>query len=608
MPSKEKLTKIIHDFRKKHALESGDEHVVLSLHLMSKHLIDRNASFDQTSKGGADEGIDGWFLSETNDLLYVYQSKFSESKTLVLGGIDDLKRAVSWLEKVIVDGKVDKVPQNPGLYNLYKRLAHWRDHIKKIVFVLVSPFDRNELEDTTECDELRRQLITSRLMSHMKNIKGKLDFVIEEYSTETSLPTSIKKYEIETIDKSMMYLRKNSYLSLAYVNLVDLVELYRQRGYLLFDKNIRLSLVGTKKAREKLVHPLENTFGAICNGTVSAEIFPFYHGGVTVAAKSNTSNDMQLLSLEEPCIINGCQTIVIADTYLRRLERATDAQTLSNFKKIKVIAKIVIGTSNDELREITNCNNRQNPIENWQLFSNDPIHIEIEYILKEYGIFYERQEGRFKMLMKHTDTARLYPNTNNTYVELFRLGQIICLCRRNLQWSAKPSEIFLNKRNHDSVFDKYIPKCPHDIILVRNLFLACRRALTNYLALQVHATNEATQKIFSKPIVKAYMYYIAVMYMYQSMGKRDLLYGYSQTLNKIASPTLVDEFESFNRRVVTKTKEWYLKESKNLNVNVSSKRLNDFLDDLLIENGLNTDEGSLPFSARSIDWSEYEEE
>jgi|GEM_PF-1731165 len=608
MVPKEKLLKIIQDFRKKYALESEDEHVVLSIHLMSKHSIDKNASLDQTSKGGGDEGIDGWFLSEDEGSLYVYQSKFSESKTLVLSGLNDLNRGVLWLEKVIVDGKVDKIPKNPVLYNLYTVLSQSKDRIRKIVFILVSLFDTNELEDLPECDELKRTLINSRLMNHMKNINGKIDFVIEEYSSDPSLPTSVKKYEIEAIDKSLINLRKNSYLSLAYISLFDLVLLYRQRGYLLFDKNIRLSLVGTKKAREKLVHPLENTFDAICNGTISPEIFPFYHGGVTIAAKTNTSTDIQLLSLEEPCIINGCQTIVIADDYLHRLERIADAQALSNFKRIRVIAKIVIGTSNDELREITNCNNRQNPIENWQLFSNDPIHIEIEYILKEYGIFYERQEGRFDTLMKRTDVARLYPNTNNTYVEIFNLGQVVCLCRKNLQWSAKPSEIFLNKRNHDSIFDNYVPKCPYDIILLRNLFLACRRALTNYLSLQIHAASESTQKIFSKPIVKASIYYIAVIYMYQTEEKLSLLCEYSKRLNKIAPPPLVDEFESFYRRVVAKTRDWYLEESKNLSVNVSSKRLDEYLNGLCIEYRISLDEGRLPFSSRSIDWSRYDED
>jgi hypothetical protein len=99
------------------------------------------------------------------------------------------------------------------------------------------------------------------------------------------------------------------------------------------------------------------------------------------------------------------------------LEKSSNnEEALARFKQIKVIAKVVVGTTNDELKEITNANNRQNPIENWQLFSNEPIHIEIEQILKENGVFYERQKGKFDSVMKNADNAKFYFNTKGAYI------------------------------------------------------------------------------------------------------------------------------------------------------------------------------------------------
>jgi hypothetical protein len=110
-----------------------------------------------------------------------------------------------------------------------------------------------------------------------------------------------------------------------------------------------------------------------------------------------------------------------------------------------VVAKVVVGVSNDELKEITNANNRQNPIENWQLFSNEPIHILIEEALKDSGVFYERQKGKFDSLIKNADNAKYYPNTNGTYLRVVDLAQVIALAKNSMQWAAKPGDIFLNK-------------------------------------------------------------------------------------------------------------------------------------------------------------------
>ena len=70
-----------------------------------------------------------------------------------------------------------------------------------------------------------------------------------------------------------------------------------------------------------------------------------------------------------------------------------------------MIAKIVVGITSDDFKEVTNANNRQYPVEGWQLFSNEPIHIEVEQTLKDVGVFYERQEGKFDAVMHRAVNA-----------------------------------------------------------------------------------------------------------------------------------------------------------------------------------------------------------
>jgi len=309
------------------------------------------------------------------------------------------------------------------------------------------------------------------------------------------------------------------------------------------------------------------------------------------------------ISLEAPSIINGCQSIVISHDFLRRLEQRKAFEAIEKFKEIKVIAKVVVGTSNDELKEITNSNNRQNPIENWQLFSNEPVHIEIEAALKDIGVFYERQRGKFAAVMRNADNAKYYHATRTTFVRVVDLAQIVSLTRGNIQWAAKPSDVFTNKESHDKCFDRYVVRNPRDIVFTWNLYKALKRGLNKYLELPTHVNSNAPA-VFKKPVVRAYMYSIALQYFYQSSSKRYVRSEYSNSLLKIANPRLVDEVQGFFQRTVLKTREWYSEESKDLTLELSKKKTDAFFAGLALELRVDPD-GALPFSDKPLDWREY---
>ncbi|MBI2419622.1 MAG: AIPR family protein [Ignavibacteriales bacterium] len=605
MQKKENCLKLIKSFRSKHAIETSDENIIATIHLMNTHGVDANTALDQSSRSGNDHGIDAWYYNEVSKALFIYQSKLTESKTMALRGFGDLDYAKSWLEKVIIDGIVDQIPNdNHCLFNLYTTLGRVRLIIKKVCFVLISPFDSMELEDAQDYINFQSELIKSKLNSHFhQNLNGKLGADVSDYNLEYGIPSEVKVYPINKIPDAQIDLRKNANLDLAYVTLYSLVELFRQRGNILFDKNVRLSLNNTKEGRERLVHPMEMTLDMITSGKLSPNIFPFYHIGITLAATSASNGEMNLLNLEAPSIINGCQTITISNEYLKRLEKQQNEEAINLFKEIKVIAKVVVGITNDELKEITNSNNRQNPIENWQLFSNEPIHIEIEATLKDLGVFYERQKGKFDSVMKNIENAKYYSATNGTFLSVVDVGQLIALSRKMLQWAAKPSEIFLNRENHDKIFDRDIPKYPKDLVFTSNMFKALKRGLNKYLELPVHANSSAPQ-IFKKQPIRNNIYFLALIYFYQADNKFTLRNNYSISLMKKASQILVDETQPFYQKVITKTKNWYTIESKNLEIEVSKKRTDDYFRGLAIELGINISDGVLPFSATAIDWSE----
>lgn len=605
MITKDECCNAVKNFRAKQGVEASDENIIATVHLMNTHGLDLHSAMDQSSRSGNDHGIDAWFYDDKANDLSVYQSKLTESRAAALRGLGDLDYARQWLEEVLIDGAVTAIPDNHCLFNLYTALAQRKESIRKVNFLLLSPFEKNEMEDLPDYDEFTKALVKSKLNEFMRGARsGKLDAGFVQYNLESGLPERIKTYPITKIPNARVDLRKNAYLDLAYISLHSLIELYRQRGNVLFDKNVRLSLINVKKAKERLVHPLEETLEQITKGLLSPNIFPFYHIGITISASSSIDEDGNLMSLEAPSIINGCQTITIAQEFLKTLEKAKNDEAIERFKQIKVVAKVVVGVSNEELKEITNANNRQNPIENWQLFSNEPIHIEIEQTLKDSGVFYERQEGKFDSLMRNAENAKYYPNTNGTFIKVVDLAQVITLARGSIQMAAKPGDVFLNKQNHDQAFDQKIAKYSRDMVFCSNLQKCIKRGLNNYLELPTHANSNAPT-IFRKPIVRNYVSRLALLYFYQNPNKESLRADYSRGLLRIAS--MGDEMETFFMKVVSKVKIWYTSESKDLTVDVSKKSMETFFKTLETELAIDSEDGPIPFGSRAINWKEYEE-
>ena len=122
-----------------------------------------------------------------------------------------------------------------------------------------------------------------------------------------------------------------------------------------------------------------------------------------------------------------------------------------------------------------------------------------------------------------------------------------------------------------------------------------KRALNNYLELPTHS-NDYTQIIYKRQIIRAHMFYLALLYFYQNDSKFFIIKDYSKSLLKIASTNLVSEYESFYQKIITKTKNWYLDESKNLSQELSSKKLDNYFNNLAIELGIDIEQGNIPFT------------
>lgn len=592
------LTKYIEKiraFKAKHGLAGSEKDLAATIHLMSEHRIDKDKAIDQSSKSNTDHGIDGWYYNDDDKTLFIYQSKCSEVKNLVINGIDDLSYACDWLGQVIVDKQLQKTPVNSTLINLHRELSGKTGEINQINFTLISPYSESDLLTVNGYDKASNTFLRSPLIGKFHKQDIKISLNISPYNFSMSVPAVVKKYPVEKLPSATKKLHDGAQLHLAYLSLYSLVKLYEERGDVLFHKNVRMSLMPLKQtSRHRVISPMKQTFESICSGELDADIFPFFHGGITVYANSTEPGTHRSESLlEAPYVLNGCQTITIAHSYYKEI--ADDKIKLERFKTISVIAKIVESADSEVVREITICNNRQNPIEDWQLYSNDPVHCNIEFSLKDLGIFYERQKGKFESENKKTDFYIDYPNTNASYIDLEGLAQVIALCKREHQFTAKQSQIFSSKEHHQLIFSDDIHNYAKDMLYCVNLFKAVKRA-TEYAIYNVYK-NQDNIILFKKPIVRAHLWWILLIYYYQ---RKNVFEKAATSLFRSASSSLVEEMTGIAERNIIRKSKSFIEKNLSVKGEVSVKKLTPFFEkELAVEIGIDLKNGVLPFTLRS---------
>ncbi len=584
----------VRKFQAEHGIDGTAENIITAIHLMNDHTVDYNSAIDQTSRSGYDYGIDGWYYDVDSKVLFIYQSKLTESKPTILLGVSSLLQAGEWLRNAIIDDNIGESIKNTSIGNLVRKLSAVKDEIKQINLILLSPFNNSDL-GTAGIKEAHDKIRLSEFFKQFVKRGIKINYEPKVYNLSSNISIEIKKYPVTKIPETTIIIEGKAKLDLSYVSLYSLVKLYEQRGDVLFHKNVRYSLASFNDSKQRVVNPMRKTLDDICSGKLDPGVFAFYHVGITIAAASSEAEFHGEESLESPFVLNGCQTISIAHQYYLELKKAKKDDKIQILKNIQVIAKIVVGASDELVRDITISNNRQNAIENWQLFSNDPIHCNVEKALEDIGVFYERQKGKFNSLSKKTSVHAKYQNTNDTFIDLETLGQIIAICKEEHQLSAKPSLIFVTKEQHDKIFDDTIHLYPRDILYTFNLFKAVKRAIDNSVT-ETYADQENVD-LFKKPIVRAHLWWILMLYAYQ---RPDVFEKASKLVNKKAQDFLTSIQSFATRKLIREIKQFY-RAKQGVKGDVHTSELTPFFKDLAVRNKI--DLKMVPFSSKGRDWT-----
>lgn len=197
----------------------------------------------------------------------------------------------------------------------------------------------------------------------------------------------------------------------------------------LFDANVR-DYQGSIAVNSCIKETLESS--------VENQNFWWLNNGVTITVdRANMAGNT--LTIEEPQIVNGCQTSFEIYNYISNIDDIDE-------EKRKVLVK-VIQVPNEEIRmNIIRANNSQTQIPLSSLRATDDIHRDIEEHLKTNGFYYERRKNYYKNMGK--------PISNIISVGyLSQIIEAIILGKPDVSRS-RPSTLLKRDEDYNKIFNK----------------------------------------------------------------------------------------------------------------------------------------------------------
>lgn len=365
------------------------------VYLEQEFELPRKVAANQVAFGGNDYGVDGFHVDPAKRNLYLYQFRSSASynqfKTTLQRLID------GGIERVFSGGRLDS-SADPLLRQLRSKLMENQSVIDRVCIHFVFAGDPAEAERSQALDKLREDLENKKYL--IDQFFGReVTLIIEFRSAKTKKAgafthvTKTNSYPLELTQTISMPGPENELLTVGFVRLMELFSMYKEMGSRFFDRNIRGALPEDEVVNRSLTKAFKRI---VLEGKDLPSVFPFNHNGMALSAEALEQADGRTRVIE-PRILNGVQTLITLDRFLTAsASHAALQQGARKLEAVKVLCKVVTKAQPDFVTTVTVNNNRQNPVEPWNLRANDRIQLELQDKFRDQlGIYYERQEHAF---------------------------------------------------------------------------------------------------------------------------------------------------------------------------------------------------------------------
>lgn len=353
---------------------------------------------DYCAFGKNDYGIDAYYIDKEAKNLYLYQFKWSDNYELFK---ETYKRLIKdGIERIFGDPNTDS-SINKLIPKLKLDLEEYKDLINKVYICFVFNGEPEKAEGSRVLESLREELESKKHFIDNFFNNNEITLTIQYISNETKKVNQTSRtkktfqYDISFKAQSAKRATGNEVLYLGFINIFDLYKMFVDMKQRLFEKNIRAGLSDDLAPNQAIKKSLKDI---VINKKVSPEYFTFHHNGVTLFAEK-LDGENGTTKIVEPRVLNGAQTITTLSRFIEDIQKHPNfAEYEMTLKQIEVIGKIITNCSQEFVTQVTISNNKQNPVESWNLRANDLIQLEFEDKFREDGIFYERQENSFANL------------------------------------------------------------------------------------------------------------------------------------------------------------------------------------------------------------------
>lgn len=392
----ERLTETYNIFKAKY--DACVEDYFAPLYLSDKFEKPIETVIDNCAFGNNDYGIDAFYIDRETRNLYLYQFKWSQNHELFK---ESYKRLIKQgIERVFGNLTIDSLI-NRVISKLKYDLQEYQNIINKVYICFVFNGAPEKAENSRVLESLREELESKKhfLDSFFNN--SEITLTIQYISNETkkvSQTSRTKKtyqYSISFNSQSEKKATHGEQMYLGFVKLYDLYKMFTDMKQRLFEKNIRAGLSDDLPPNQAIKRSLKDI---IINKKISPEYFTFHHNGITLFAEKITFGN-GCADIIEPRVLNGAQTITTLSRFIEDNQKNPLFQENKEIlKEVAVIGKVITNCSPEFVTEITISNNKQNPVDSWNLRANDLIQLEFEDKFRNKGVFYERQENSFANL------------------------------------------------------------------------------------------------------------------------------------------------------------------------------------------------------------------
>ena len=440
------------------------------LYLMKTYNLSHEEASVQIAFGNNDYGVDAFYLDQRKGNLYLFQFKWSENHQLFK---ESFNRLISnGMERVFGNPFTDPI-QNQVLIQLKSCLQENQKIIERVYIYFVFNGDPANAENSKTLEHLREDLEAKKYLIDQFFKREDVTLTIDYLSNITkkkvaSLHTKkTHKYELKFSDSIKRETSNGENLYVGFIKIMDLYGMYNQMKFRLFDRNIRYGLSPDNNPNRAIRKSLQEI---VLNEKEFEEYFVFNHNGVTISAEHISFADNRVV-ITEPRILNGAQTITSIAKFIEdNSNNQIFEKNKSRLEKIEVIAKIVIPKNNhlnpDLITNVTINNNRQNPVEPWNLRASDLIQVQLEDRFRdelENGIPYERQENAYEMLTNEDLDEMGY--VSQKPIEIKKLAQTFIAVSGDIDKISRLREVFEDDKLYRKYFNEKILRCPVDKII-----------------------------------------------------------------------------------------------------------------------------------------------